>query len=357
MTIGVAAQQDCSAAPPPVGALDPTDSRPASAPDVATVPGRLACDGRPFAIPAYRILLYFDVPLAEPRMRGTAAAVIETFLSTARARLAWVMFADEPAKLKARPFGPESVGQADDWFRGSDLGFGASLRLHGPMDDDLQAPTLPHLRIEQNRVTMMEICLPPQTDMPALVAFSDAILSALGPVAPLCGLMGYGFYVPNMLIAMDRALPIAHQRYRAASEVQIGGPLVGMKRPRSKWVKPWSLHPDLEPGIADIGWRTIIGHPFLERLPDLAAADLPDTVEVTKTADQVVMQAGPVPIWGDLNAGEDISAYSAVAEALRPVQAPLEISVSGLFGAKTEDPQGRDRPKACLTRFDDDEAT
>jgi len=350
MTMGRAALHHRPAASPLPVSLDAAGAPPASAVDAATVPSRLTCNGRPFAIPAYRILLYFDVTLAEPRMRDATAAIIETFAAAARARLAWMMFADEPVKLKAVPFGPESVGQANDWFRGSELGFGASLCLHGPMDDDLQAPTVPHLRIEQNRVTMMEICLPPETDLRALVAFSDTVLSTLGPVAPLCGLMAYGFYVPNMLIAMDRALPIAHQRYRAATEAQIGGPIIGMKRPNSKGVKPWSLHPDLEPGIADIGWRTIIGRPFLDRLPDLASADLPDTIHVTGTPDYAVVQAGPAPIWGDVNAGEDISAYAAVAELLRPVQAPIEISARTLFGSKTDDPDGRDRLEDYVAR-------
>lgn len=354
MTIGSAAPHHSPAEPPMPVAMDATGSTPATAPDMARVPDRLTWNGRPVALPAFRTLVYIDGMLSEPNIRQAVHGLLDAFLNLCASDVAWVMIGDQRREMKAQAFNDSSASELRRWIDAPEHPRPASARLNGPMDRRMQAPTLPHFRVDQDRYVLIEISLPSTVDDPDKIGFADEVERLLARLPVICGVIGNGFHVPAMIESLGTlVLPKAFARYRAAIEVQIRGPVRGLRRSKAKGVKPWSQNPELKGGIADIGWRTFVGEEFIERIELWPAP--PSGIEVRNSDHFMVLQAGQSPIWGDVNRGEDIAAYHAIALQLRPIRFPLE--VGSLFGSQTANPEGRDRVEGYLARFDDEVQT
>jgi hypothetical protein len=74
-------------------------------------------------------------------------------------------------------------------------------------------------------------------------------------------------------------------------------------------------------------------------------------VNVDRGPAGAILTAGSFPIWGDVEAGEDISAYCAVAKALAPVCMAREIMVKGYFNGPEGNPEAEKRLDAYRARF------
>lgn len=77
-------------------------------------------------------------------------------------------------------------------------------------------------------------------------------------------------------------------------------------------------------GLKSAGWLTLVGSKLLDRLggSDALAAVLPPEVILHPLPFGVLIQAGPRPLLGDVNRGEDLPLYRAVGRVLAPIRAP-----------------------------------
>ncbi|MFO0612365.1 MAG: DUF3396 domain-containing protein [Polyangiaceae bacterium] len=97
-----------------------------------------------------------------------------------------------------------------------------------------------------------------------------------------------------------------------------------------------------EDGMRTPSWLTAIGRHHLARLGAAALQSLPADVVRHDLEHCVVLQLGPAPKLGDVNAKEDMSLYSAVARALRPLRSNRNLWLGNY----------RYREKDWLARFD-----
>ncbi len=159
--------------------------------------------------------------------------------------------------------------------------------------------------------------MPPESQ--TNVAFADAIVEEIKDLPIICGVMGFGFFLPPYKNSLAFMLGQASQCYRAAIEITPKMVDQGIQREGSYY--HWK--PAEEPGIADIGWRTLVGKDFLPRLPALPEETFKAAgVTVDEFANFTSFTAGSAPIWGDINAGETIKAYREVAAYLKPIRYP-----------------------------------
>lgn len=100
--------------------------------------------------------------------------------------------------------------------------------------------------------------------------------------------------------------------------------------------------------IRGVGWLTMLDDDFVEQLGGVEALRraLGDAAQVVEQARGVILRAGPVPQFGDVNRKDDLPGYRAVYAALEPLMtdtadAPC-LNIEGDFVSRNE---------AWLTRF------
>jgi hypothetical protein len=309
------------------------------------MPDLIRYEGEGTAEPAFRILCYIPGSMNDA---ATAAVLLQLF-DLFMARYSGVLFAlalrDRGIQPEPLPVDDETVARIRRWLGTTTKVFGATLRANAPPTDDLDAPRIPHLRFDEgNEKVLVEVSIPHGD--PALVAFADAATDILTRVPLICAVMGMGFHMPSSLDSRSFVLPRTTPRYRTAIEILLTNPRDGIALEGSAF--QFRRFPKVMPGIAEIGWRTIVGASFMDRLPGLKV-DAPVTLAMVNG--MAILTAGAAPIWGDVNAGEDISAYQAVARALAPVRFPREVALKGFFGGAEGNPEHVDRLDAYLTRF------
>jgi hypothetical protein len=309
------------------------------------MPDLIRYEGEGTAEPAFRILCYVPGSMNDA---GTSAALLRLF-DLFMARYGHMLFAlalrDQGIQPVPQAVTDETVGFMRGWLGTTTKVFGASLRANAPPTDDLNAPRMPHLRFDEgNAKVLVELAIP--HDDRELMGFADAVTAILTSVPLICAVMGMGFHMPSGFDSRAFILPRTTPRYPAAIEILLTNPRDGIALEGSAF--PFKRYPAVKPGIADIGWRTIVGAAFMDRLPGLRV-DAPVTLAMVNG--MAVLTAGAAPIWGDVNAGEDISAYQAVARALTPVQFPREAALKGFFGGAEGNAEHVDRLDAYLMRF------
>lgn len=82
-------------------------------------------------------------------------------------------------------------------------------------------------------------------------------------------------------------------------------------------------------GIKTVNWLTFVGSTLLKRVGGERSVrkKLSSQVIVHETLGGVCFQAGAAPLFGDLNAGADLSAYKEVGELLAPIRDREEVSI------------------------------
>ncbi|MEO7035113.1 MAG: type VI immunity family protein [Polyangiaceae bacterium] len=100
--------------------------------------------------------------------------------------------------------------------------------------------------------------------------------------------------------------------------------------------------------IKGINWLTILGNPWLEKLGGLGALKvaLGEGIPVRPYGEGVVIQAGPRPLLGDVNAGEKMDAYYRVSLALKPIRTDYLDAFATGYGF------GQEQTTEWLKRFD-----
>lgn len=78
----------------------------------------------------------------------------------------------------------------------------------------------------------------------------------------------------------------------------------------------------LRDAVKGVGWATLLSDAFISRLggSDAIRAALPDSVDIERVVGGLMLIIGPAPTIGDVDAGEDISAYKAVYRLIEPLQ-------------------------------------
>lgn len=310
------------------------------------MPDPLFYDDEITALPAFRTLAYLDGAPDDPRIAGAVGAMFDAFAAR---------FGDDLGLISARLVGrsgkptavtPKALTDLRTWIGAPDrLDSGAGVRL-GSINTDELPPAMPWFRLEQryNDQTMVEISVSP--DAPELLVFADELASALKSAPMICAAQGFGFFLPSAYDSLNWLLPRLAARYKTALLHTLDMPSCGLRRARS--AMPYVG--DMQPGIADIGWRTFVGSEFLDRLPN--SFDLPADIEVETSDKLLILTAGKTPIWGDVNLNENISSYRAVAAALAPVRYPYPIALNQNFGGDTASPDQADLIEAHYHRLD-----
>jgi len=310
------------------------------------------------AQPSFRILFYYDGSLNDPANAKAVVPLFDLFIETYGEEAAWIAIANyNSRRLTPQKLTIMQIEKARAWLSARDKLWPSTCRVVGPLNDETGNIVVPAFRADEYRVNFLDMSVP--HDLDRSVFFANGATEIIREMPVIACVMGFGFYLPQALESLADWTPRGFERYRTAIEFMVDGATMGLRKTSEgyRWDKSPELEPDapadLQPGIPDIGWRTIIGAEFVDRLPDMksALANVPD-VSVHSTPEMVVITAGEQPIWGDVGAGEDISAYRAVARALAPVRHPLDVAYGSLFGNQYYDPEGRARIRTYLSRFD-----
>jgi hypothetical protein len=310
---------------------------------------RYGDDDEPTAEPAFRTLLYIQGSMNDDRVAKGLAALFDVFLDAYRARLWGLAVRDVGIKRTRRSINTASIKLAHTWLASTTKVAASSLRLNAAPDKVFNAPRIPHLRFEEGLgMAFVELAGPP--DAEDALRFAERTTPIIAALPLFCGVMGFGFHMPAGLDSRGFILPARTARYRTAIEILLRNPASGISREGSSF--RFARHPGVSPGIADIGWRTFVGQSFLGRLPGLDHASEEAGVVVDHYADLAILTAGPQPIWGDVEAAEDIGAYRSVARALAPVQMAREIMLKGYFNGPEGNPEAETRLDAYRARFD-----
>lgn len=312
------------------------------------MPDYIYRDGDPIAQPAFRILAYWHAPLGQPDVSEGLAKLLDLFTARYREDVAYLVVADDERPMRGQHVSDELLVDARGWLAGAPKPYPSTCRIFGPIDEDTEQITVPSFRAEQAaKYGFLDISVP--DDPEANVALADGVTAILKDMPTLCAVMGMGFFLPTALESLADYMPRAFVRYKTAIEFMAEGAEWGIHKEIGH--TRWSTFEDAQDGIPDIGWRTVVGAYYLPRLGELDV-DMPGVV-IERTERMLIATAGPAPIWGDINVGEDIAAYRAVAQALAPVRMSVDPAVTGLFGGHTNDPEGRDRVESYLARFDE----
>ncbi|MBU2866011.1 hypothetical protein [Pacificibacter marinus] len=297
------------------------------------------------ALPAFRTLAYLDGTPDDPQIALAVGEMFEAFVAR---------FGDDLGLLSMRLVGrsgkpskvtPKALHALRDWISAPDrLDSGAGVRLGSLNTEDLP-PAMPWFRLEQryDDQTLVEISVAP--DAPDLLGFADEIAAALATAPMICAAQGFGFFLPTVYDSLNWLLPRLAGRYKTALLHTLDMPSCGLRRAHS--AMPYT--DNMQPGIADIGWRTFIGPEYLDRLPK--SFDLPRDVSVDARDAMLILTASDAPIWGDVQQAENIDSYRAIASALAPVRYPFAIALNQNFGGDTAAADQADLIKAHYQRL------
>ena len=298
------------------------------------------------ALPAFRTLAYLDGTPDDPRIALAVGAMFDAFVARFGGDLGLLSMRLVGRSGKPSKATPKALKVLRDWIAAPDrLDSGAGVRL-GSLSTDELPPAMPWFRLEQryDDQTMVEISVAP--DAPDLLGFADEIAVALATAPMICAAQGFGFFLPTAYDSLNWLLPRLAERYKTALLHTLDMPSCGLRRAHS--TMPYT--DDMQPGIADIGWRTFVGPEYLDRLPK--SFDLPRDVRVEASEAMLILTAGDAPIWGDVQKAEKIDTYRAIAAALTPVRYPLAIALNQNFGGDTAAADQADLIKAHYHRLD-----
>ncbi|ABD55931.1 hypothetical protein Jann_3014 [Jannaschia sp. CCS1] len=226
------------------------------------------------------------------------------------------------------------------------------IRLYGGDDTRLGKPLVPFASLSHHltptiigpepRFFDIDFALPPEGS--ATEAFLRDSNKILGTLPLRAGFQGLGFASSPVVGGRNRDWAPAFKRYQTAImlELRLSPSLVFLNPYRSKSKGAYT------PGLPDIGWRTYVGAEFAARLGP--PPDHPN-VSSEQLGDLTIVTAGERPIWGDLNSGEDISAYQAAAAYLNPAMASRNIRVREAPGYRHTDATRRELGEAYLDRL------
>ncbi|WP_150130080.1 DUF3396 domain-containing protein [Sinorhizobium sp. RAC02] len=307
----------------------------------------LTYEGAPIAVPAFRIIAVLEGDIHDEANRPgltRAYGMFEAAFDEA-ADTASYNFPGHKGKLRKITASLKKDGRA--FFAREETSYGEGLRRYSRAFADFEEPALPFFGVEQRSYEcFLELDLP--ADDARILSLAEDIAGELGRTRTIWAVMGMGFFLPPYKSSLAFMLGRSIGRYRTGIDISPSMVTDGLRREGSahRWKE------DEQPGIPDLGWKTFIGREFWPRIPDVAVAlkAEPD-ITVEELDNALVITAGDRPIWGDVDQGEDISAYYTVAKHLSPIAYPVEAGKAFMFGGDTYDAGHVARVEAYLTRY------
>lgn len=286
----------------------------------------------PFAVPAFRIYTLSDGQFDNADTRAKFAAIYKLFEDRfgEASNVTSYHFDKHKGELKWMKDNLPEEGRR--FFEREKYKSNDGIRRYGMIPKEFDNPALPYFGIEFRKTfTALETAIPIDKQN---VKFADEVLKLLEDIPVISGVMGYGFFLPPHNSSLEFMLGQASRRYRAAIETRPAMVDEGIRKEGSYY--RWKAGE--EAGIADIGWRTLVGKEFLSRLPsDFTELTSKGDITVENGRNFTTITAGKGPIWGDVNTQEDIAAYSQVANFLEPVRFPAGCGYDFMFGGKNPD--------------------
>ncbi|MCR4266330.1 type VI immunity family protein [Nitratireductor sp. ZSWI3] len=307
----------------------------------------LIYEGEPIAVPAFRVIAILAGEIHAAKNKPALAGTYELFEASfgEAANVTSYNFPGHAGKI--RWMNPTLQKQGRQFFDSNATEYGQGLRRYGYALDAFEEPALPYFAVEQRSdVCFLEIDI--RDDAALAVAFADDITRLLMDAQVIWGVMGMGMFLPPYKSSLEFKLGEGVRRYRTSIEISPSMVMDGIRREGSshRWQK------DEKPGIADIGWRTLIGREYWSRIPDaIPALREAENISVEQSEHVLAITAGVQPIWGDVNRGEDITAYSTVAKQLAPIRYPESAAKAFMFGGNTHDPHHADKIETYLARL------
>ncbi|SAI33967.1 Protein of uncharacterised function (DUF3396) [Bordetella ansorpii] len=312
------------------------------------MPDMLLYNESPFAVPAFRIIALLDGEIADEANRGALAQAYRLFEDAWGAAAYMASFHFVKHRGKIRKINPGLAADGRAFFEQSSTAYGEGLRRYGYALSEFEEPALPYFGVEQRSdMVFFEIDLP--AEHAHNVAFANTITDLLLGTRLICGVMGLGFFLPPYNSSLSFGMGQELERYPAAIHISPSMVMDGVRREGSmhRWTQ------DEQPGIADIGWRTLIGWSFFSRLSTaLAALEQEPGISTRCGEKAIAVTAGPEPVWGDASKHESLSAYRAVARHLAPIRFPRHCARCFMFGGNaSHDERLAQRLDAYLGRF------
>lgn len=289
------------------------------------------------ALPCFRVGAVLDGTLDQATSQTAATKIHSLFMDAFAADLKFAVLAPkvERKPTKATKATPKQLSAIQAALRNG-MPDNSALRLYGSDENPLGVPFMPYLSISNRLGRMTEIELMIPWDLPELTQFADTVHQALCVAPVRFGYQGMGFGRSKIQSLPDQHLPLAYERFRAAIMGDFNRHpdrllyrldyLVNHSQP--------SQAGDYTPGLNDMGWRTYVGADFQGRLgdPDRARAA---GVQIDEHATTLTVTAGPEPIWGDINAGEDLTVFAAAYAYLQPAYAEMRFLCKGMWGDRS----------------------
>jgi hypothetical protein len=274
-------------------------------------------EGTPSAVPAFRILAIIDGDIHAGQARDILGGIYQRFEEHYGKGGGAVSYNFPGHRGKIRKANSKLLEEGRNFFLQEKTEYGQGMRRYGYALEQFGHPAIPFFGVEQRGyVHFLDIALP--EDTASIVAFADFVTAKLLNAPVITGVMSMGFFLPYHNSSLKFVLGSKVERYKAAIEITPDMIYSGIRTESS----PYRWKDGELPGIADIGWRTLVGAEFWSRLPDIAQLQAMSDVVVEKSADVLCVTAGERPIWGEVEAGEDIGVYRTVPGYFSPVRLP-----------------------------------
>ncbi|TRW98281.1 hypothetical protein FNJ84_05745 [Paracoccus sp. M683] len=308
-------------------------------------------EGRTIATPVFRILLWCDGHWRDRANRQAMLGVFDLFCLRWSGQFHSLTRASADQPPRTCPNTDASLAALRAELAAGTARMDSGIRLAGWTDSPHFIESAPCLRLgELGDLAFLALELPPDAD--DLVDFTDQVTEFASAMSLRCGVAGFGYFLPDYLESLVFALPMAMARTNAAIEVTPRC-VAFCIMPQALATQDVDEDPPVAVGLADIGWRTLIGAGFRDRLPDLSMLAKGGDVAVDRRGELVVVTAGDRPVWGRVLPQEDIAPYQRVAKALGPLRISPRLAQRHLFGGDNGDPERNDRVQAYLNRLDD----
>lgn len=301
----------------------------------------------PFALPAFRMLVVLKGRFDVEANRKAVLAIFDLFAQRFDDEIAFVATEKFGARSGANPIKqtPARIKKMRADLEAGMPGI-TSVKAFGTDQNPTNTPMTPYFRAIHvaKLYSEVEIALP--WDLPDLKEFADRADAALAGAAVCTGYQSMGF-LKHTQTFNDKNLPPAFERYKAAVMGNINGNLAFLPFQGDQYVRRKGPY---EPGILETGWRTYVGEDYRGKLGSTDGLDQ-HGVSVEAYPGYTKVTAGPAPIWGDMNAGEDISAYTAAHQFVLPAYCGRDRLIEGTLWGSKNSAEGCDLAEQYLNRF------
>jgi hypothetical protein len=268
--------------------------------------------------------VYFTGEITDKRARAIAA--YERYVQAIGDRLVW---GADPKTGRPRKIAGTGIGDVGSWSRRVALPDDFSFVFHGGQNKNDADPYSITALVRPDRPQMdyLTFSLPfVWVEQDPFGEFVRLVTDVATIVRPEHGYAGLGVIKhvdqSNQAGEMEAIVGLA-RRFRGM-EIDFPG--------------SHTIYLSRNPAIKGVNWLTILGSSWAEKVggKDALRSVLPADILLLDYPGGLVIQAGPEPLFGDVNRSEPMPAYGHVARALKPIRATDISSIAWSFGMDEE---------------------